>query len=103
MITRHRKPNLPGTLLQELFLKPRGIGITDFAKAVGVTRKHISNVVHGRARIEAELATRFAIVLGTSADVWMNAQKAVDLWHAKQAMKHWKPSRYFPADSAAPV
>lgn len=97
MIKRNRKPNAPGTLLQELFLKPRGISITDFAEAAGVSRKHISNVIHGRARIEAELATRFAMVLDTSADVWLNAQKAVDLWDANQELKNWKPSRYFPS------
>lgn len=101
MIKRHRKPADPGVLLQELFLKPRGISIVDFAKATGVTRKHISNVIHGRAGIEAELATRFARVLGTSPDVWLNAQKAVDLWKAQQALKSWKPARRFLAAEGA--
>lgn len=95
MIKRNRKPTDAGKLLSELFLKPRGISIIAFAEAVGVSRKHISNVIHGRARIEAELATRFATVLGTSADVWLNAQKATDLWNAAQELKNWKPARYF--------
>lgn len=95
MIKRNRKPTDAGKLLSELFLKPRGISITDFAEAVGVSRKHVSNVIHGRARIEAELATRFATVLGTSADVWLNAQKATDLWKVEQELKSWKPARYF--------
>ena len=103
MIKRNRKPNKPGVLLQELFLKPRNISIMDFADATGVSRKHISNVIHGRARVEAELATRFAVVLGTSADVWLNAQKAVDLWEARRELKGWKPSRFFPASAGAPV
>jgi addiction module HigA family antidote len=103
MIKRNRKPNGPGVLLQELFLKPRNINITDFANATGVSRKHISNVIHGRARVEAELATRFAMVLGTSADVWLNAQKAVDLWEAKQELRNWKPSRRFPSGDEARV
>jgi addiction module HigA family antidote len=98
MVKRNRKPTSAGSLLSELFLKPRGISITDFADAVGVSRKHVSNVIHGRARIEAELATRFATVLGTSADLWLNAQNATDLWNAKQELKNWKPVRYFFAD-----
>ncbi len=100
MIKRNRKPTLPGVMLQELFLIPRAISIVDFADAVGVSRKHISNVIHGRARIEAELATRFARVLHTSADVWMNAQKAVDLWEAEEDLKSWKPRRHYPASTA---
>jgi addiction module HigA family antidote len=101
MIKRDRKPTPVGVLLQELFLIPRGISIVAFAEAVGVSRKHISNVIHGRARVEAELATRFAAVLETSPDVWLNAQKSVDLWEARKELKSWKPSRYFPAGEGA--
>jgi len=97
MTAHKRKPTSAGVLLQELFLKPRGISIVDFAEAVGVSRKHISNVIHDRTRIEAALATRFAMVLETSPDVWMNAQKTVDLWNAQQELKSWKPTRYYPA------
>lgn len=75
--------------------------LQDFADATGISRKHISNVIHGRARIEAGLATRFTIVLGTRADIWLNAQKAVDLWEAKQELRNWKPARYYPAEDGA--
>lgn len=35
MIKHNRKPSRPGVLLEELFLKPRNINITDFADATG--------------------------------------------------------------------
>ena len=95
MLKRNRKPSLPGEILKELFLKDRGITIKAFADAVGVTPKHMSNVIHGKARIEAELATRIAAVLGTTEQVWLNLQNSTDLWEARQKMKGWKPKHIF--------
>lgn len=90
-----RRPSTPGDMLQHLFLKDRGITLTAFAEAVGCTRKHMSRIIHGKARIEAEMATRIAMVLGTTPHIWMDLQAAVDLWDAKQKMKQWKPSHVF--------
>lgn len=90
-----RKPNHPGMILQELYLKPRGITISAFAEAMECTRKHISNVIHGKARIEADLATRIATVLGTTPQLWLNLQNTVDLFEAAQHRKRWKPTRVF--------
>jgi len=33
---------LPGTVLKELYLDERNISITEFAKAVGCTSKHLN-------------------------------------------------------------
>jgi addiction module HigA family antidote len=90
---RERKPTHPGQLLSEHYLKPRHISILAFAEAVGHSRKHISAIINGRAGIEAELATRIAAVLGTTAQFWLNAQNAVDLWQASR--KKWKPGHTF--------
>ncbi|MDX2112775.1 MAG: HigA family addiction module antitoxin [Alphaproteobacteria bacterium] len=95
MIKRERKPTAPGTLLLELFLKPRGITISAFAEAVGFSRKHISNIIHGRARIDAQLAARIGVVLGTSSRVWLNGQSAIDAWQAEKELKNWKPAVTF--------
>jgi addiction module HigA family antidote len=99
MLKTHRKPTLPGQMLDELYLKPRHVTISAFAAAVGCSRKHVSNVIHGHARIEAELATKFAAVLGTSATLWINMQNAVDLWDALQKTKRWKPKKTFLAEA----
>ncbi len=89
------KPSLPGEILSELFLKDRKITIKAFAEAIGCTPKHISNVIHGKARIEAELATKIAAVLGTSVEIWLNLQNTTDMWDARQKMKNWKPKTVF--------
>lgn len=89
------KPSLPGEILHELYLKRSKITIKVFAEAIGVTPKHISNVIHGKARIEAELATRIAAALGTSVELWLNLQNTTDMWNARQKMKGWKPNKTF--------
>lgn len=84
---RRRRPREPGYLLAEYTLKPKGITQTDFAAATGLTRKHISSVIHGRAAITPDTAVRFAEVQGTSPEYWLNLQTAVALWDARQALK----------------
>jgi len=91
----NRKPSLPGEILHELYLKRSGITIKAFAEAIGCTPKHVSNVIHGKARIEAELATRIAAVLGTTIELWLRLQNTTDMWNARRKMKGWKPHRTF--------
>ena len=83
---RAMRPSLPGEILVELYLEPRKVSIAKFAEAVGVTRKHMSAIVNGRATITAETATRMATVLGTTAQYWLNLQNAVDLYDARQRL-----------------
>lgn len=84
-------------ILRELYLVPRGISVSAFAKAVGCSRKHMSQIIHGKARIEASLAMRIGAVLGTSAELWLNLQNKLDLYQAEQKLKAWKPQRVFHA------
>jgi addiction module HigA family antidote len=83
---RKRRPTSPGEILVELYLAPHNISIAKFAEAVGVTRKHMSAIVHGRASITAETATRIATALGTTAQYWLNLQNAVDLYEAQERL-----------------
>jgi addiction module HigA family antidote len=75
---------LPGEILAELYLAPHEISIAAFAEACGVTRKHMSGIVNGRVAITAEMATRIAAALGTTAQYWLNLQNAVDLYDAEE-------------------
>ena len=93
--TTNREPSLPGQILHQLYLKRGGITIKAFAEAVGVTPKHMSNIIHGKSRIEAELATRMAMVLGTTAELWLNLQNELDLYHAQQKIRNWRPKQIF--------
>ena len=89
-VRNKRRPTPPGELLAELYLKPRRVSISKFAEAAGVSRKHMSAIIHGRAAITADLATRIATVLGTTAQLWLNLQNAVDLYDAGRTVKSSK-------------
>ena len=86
IITRRRRPSPPGEILPELYLDPRGLTITALAAAAGLSRKHLSDIVHGRAGITAETAVRLGRSLGTSAGLWLGLQHDVDLWDAERAV-----------------
>lgn len=58
---------------------------------MGVSRKHMSAIVNGRAAITADTATRMAVVLGTTAQFWLNLQNAVDLFDPRQRMAESEP------------
>ena len=97
MLKLERRPSIPGTILREHYLKPRSISVADLARAVEHSYKHMSQVVNGKAAIEARLACKLAAVLGTTPELWLNLQNAVDLWDARQELAHWQPPARFPA------
>ena len=84
-MSRMHNPSHPGAILADTVLrKDGGVSVTEFAKALNVSRVALSRVVNQRAGVSAELSIRLAAALGTSAEVWLNMQQAYDLWHAQK-------------------
>ena len=69
----HNPPH-PGEILRELCLKPLGLTVTNAARSLGVSRKTLSGVLNGRARISPEMAVRLSLAFGTTAESWINQQ-----------------------------
>ena len=82
MATRMHNPPHPGEVLQDTVLGEGGITVTEFAKALGVSRVALSRVVNGRAAVSADMALRLAAALGGSAESWLTMQASHDLWQA---------------------
>lgn len=97
MLKPQRRPTSPGVILREHYLVPRDLSVAALARAVEHSYKHMSQVVNGRAAIEARLACKLADVLGTTPEFWLNLQKAVDLWEARQTLADWQPTAIYPA------
>lgn len=83
MATMFNPPH-PGEVIKELCLEPLGITVTDAAKALGVSRKTLSELLNGHSRISPEMAVRLSIALDTSAESWLIQQAQYDLWLAEQ-------------------
>ncbi len=95
MIERKRRPSTPGDILRAHYLDERGISVAALSRAMGVSRKHMSDIVHGHARIAPTVAARLAKVFGTSTTLWRNLQTAVDAWDADRETRSWKPLARF--------
>jgi antitoxin HigA-1 len=81
---RMHSPRHPGEILQGLYMEPLEVTITDAAEALGVSRKHVSAIVNGRAPVTPDMAVRLAGVFGTEPDIWINLQAQYDVWQARQ-------------------
>lgn len=87
MSKRTRKPTPPGVMLHEEFLVPLKLTQKQIADHVGCDVKVINRLVNGRTSITAEMALKLGAALGTTPEFWLNAQKAVDLFLARNSMK----------------
>ena len=85
-----RQPTHPGNIIREDYLKPLAITISEFALALGISRKTLSKILNGRGAITPDMALRLARAFNTTADLWLNLQKNYDLWQAEHTSKDWQ-------------
>ena len=86
MLKRKRKPTSPGEILVEEFLKPMGLTQKQLAEHIGCDLKVINRIANERTSVTAETAVKLAAAFETTPDFWLNAQKAVDLYRAAEAL-----------------
>ena len=79
-----RRPTHPGAVLREDVLPALGISQGQLATHMGVSRLTVSELVHEKRGLSAEIAVRLAMVLRTTPETWLRMQQAVDLWEAQQ-------------------
>jgi addiction module HigA family antidote len=88
-MSMNRKPTTPGEILNEEFLKPLKITQKQLADHLNCDVKVINRIVNARTSIAAEMAIKLGAALKTSAEFWMNAQQAVDVYIANKSLgKH---------------
>lgn len=87
--TRVRKvrPTHPGEMLREDFLPDYGLTVASFAKALGVSRQTVNELLRERRGVSPEMALRLSRLFGNTAEFWLNAQRTVDLWDAERSIK----------------
>jgi len=82
IMQKKRQPTSPGEILREEFLVPLGLTQKELADHLGCDVKVINRLVNGRTSVSAEMAMKLGAAFRTSPEFWLNAQKAVDLFHA---------------------
>lgn len=85
---RDQPPLKPGRFLRDRVLRGQGTRITqdELANALAVSRFTVNQIINGRRAITADMAVRLAHVLGTSPALWLDMQKEVDLFDARQKL-----------------
>jgi len=74
----HNPPH-PGEIPRELCLQPLGLGVTEAAQALGVSRKTLSSILNGRSGISPEMVVELSIAFNTTSESWLQQQLQYDL------------------------
>ena len=69
------------------------------AKALGVTRQQLYNVIGGKSAVTPEMAVRFEKGFGGSADMWLRMQAAYDLAQVRRREGQISVRRLGPTDA----
>ena len=67
-----------GDILKEEYLEPMGISAYRLAREIGVSTSLVSQIVHGKTSISADVAWRLGQFFDTSAQYWLNMQATCD-------------------------
>jgi addiction module HigA family antidote len=84
---RKRRPTHPGGILREDVLPAAGLTQDKLARLLGVSRRTISEILHGRRPVTTDMALRLARAFGTSPEMWLGLQQDVDLWDTHRARR----------------
>ena len=83
-------PSHPGQILEELYIKPHRLTITEVAGALGIARKNLYAVIKGEYAVSVEMAFKLSKLLGTTPDFWLQAQMNYDLAKGYEKMEEMK-------------
>lgn len=100
--SKKRRPTHPGAILSDC-LPDTGMRAAEFARALGVRPARLRGLLSERSRMTPDMALRLSRAFGTSAEVWMRLQDAVDLWDAERraSAEYARVGRVTPAPPAA--
>lgn len=91
-----KNPSHPGKVVRTSFLEPLGISVTEGARALGVSRQALSNLVNGKSRMSVEMAVRLEKAFGFTARNWIYLQVTYDIAQARERENEIKVERYQP-------
>ena len=85
-----RKPTHPGAVLRADVLPALSMTQTEFAQRLGVSRLSVSELLHGKRALSADMAMRIARLTGTTPESWLRMQQALDLWELEKDSKRYR-------------
>ncbi len=83
LLPKHRPPTSPGRLLQR-FLDDHELTQTRLAELGDMQLRRVNEILKVKRAITPDTALRLARLFDTTPDLWLNAQTAWELWHARE-------------------
>lgn len=83
-----RTPVHPGHFLESRFMRPSGISQEALARALGISRRRVNELVRGRRAFTPDTAVRLGLFFHTDPRLWMSMQAA---WDVHQAWRQLGP------------
>jgi addiction module HigA family antidote len=81
---REIRPTHPGEMLREDFMPDYNLNTASMAKALGVSRQTINEIIRERRAISPAMALRLSRLFGNSPEFWLNVQHSWDLWDSEK-------------------
>jgi addiction module HigA family antidote len=75
-----RPPMHPGALLREDVLPALGKDKKEIARLLGVSRQTLHDILREKQPVTPAMALRLGKLCGNGPTLWLNLQRAVDLW-----------------------
>jgi len=94
-----KNPVHPGELVRAN-LTELGFSAAAAARALGITRQQLYNVMRAKSAVSPEMALRFEQAFGGTADMWLRMQAAYDLAQVRQKKGDLGVHRLVPSQAA---
>jgi antitoxin HigA-1 len=82
----NRPPVHPGEILREDILPALNMPVQTAARHLGVTRQTLHRILAGTLAVSPAMALRLGKFCGNGPELWLNMQRARDLWNAEREM-----------------
>ena len=105
MERKNRLPPVhPGEIIKLDILPSVGLSVTAAAKALGVSRQMLHDIMAGRKPLSAVMCLRVSRLFGSTPELWMRLQAAYDLKKAERDKKVMaRVARIVPVKAVAEV
>lgn len=79
-----RKPTHPGAVLREDILSEIGLSVSEMARRLHMSRQSLHRILAEEQPITPTTALKLGKLLNTTPELWLNMQRAVDLWEEQR-------------------
>src|ERR1035438_5022627 len=86
-------PIHPGEIIKEDILPSTGLSVTAAAKALGVSRQMLHDILAGRKPLSTVMCLKLSRLFGGTPQLWMRLQAAYDLKKVIKTRMSWNASR----------